>query len=342
MGPFFRRVLGIVLGCSVSALILYFLLRKVEYEDLERSLLACDLRGLPVLAAFFFIAMLIRAFRWKYLLPNRENLSVLMLYKATLIGGLAVWLLPLRAGEFVRPGVCAKLQPVSYSASLASVFTERIFDLATLLVVLGFCVSFYDTVPELVSVGAKVLGGVAVVGIILMVFCYLVSDKIVALGRTVIGFFSQQRFPQIASFLNNLLEEFVLGVRAIGSVGHLFLVILCSFGFWVAVSMMYYVGMQMFSLPGGLLMGFTLCTMIGVAIALPSAPGFIGVFQLGCSLALTTLGGVEESITTSYSIFMHVAQVVLCFIGALIALRSEKLGFGLVLGKSKPQDSPAQ
>jgi hypothetical protein len=67
--------------------------------------------------------------------------------------------------------------------------------------------------------------------------------------------------------------------------------------------------------------------MIAFAVAAPSAPGFIGTFQAGCLIALTSVFGMTKSFAIAYSIFAHVLQA--AFIIILGFLFMGQRGFGL-------------
>ena len=49
--------------------------------------------------------------------------------------------------------------------------------------------------------------------------------------------------------------------------------------------------------------------IVAIAVSVPSAPGYIGAFQLGCVLGLAIFG-IPESEAIAYSIVLHLTQFV--------------------------------
>jgi len=70
--------------------------------------------------------------------------------------------------------------------------------------------------------------------------------------------------------------------------------------------------------------GLVLSTQVAIAVTVPSAPGFIGAFQLGCVLGLRIFG-VPESPALAYSIVIHLTQFVGCIAAGLYSMWSESI-----------------
>ena len=67
-----------------------------------------------------------------------EQVPLRRLFDAFMVGVFATFLLPFRAGEFVRPYYLKRYSHYSFLTCFVSVVVERFFDLATVL--LGFAV----------------------------------------------------------------------------------------------------------------------------------------------------------------------------------------------------------
>src|SRR6266542_1325292 len=111
--------------------------------------------GLVLLAAVMTgLTYVLRAFRWQYLLRpiGRTHFSVAL--RATLIGFAATFLLPARAGEFLRPYLLARQERLSATAAFATIILERLFDLLTVLLLFGSFLLVFD--PGLASADPRV------------------------------------------------------------------------------------------------------------------------------------------------------------------------------------------
>ena len=69
--------------------------------------------------------------------------------------------------------------------------------------------------------------------------------------------------------------------------------------------------------------------MLALAVALPQAPGFLGVFHLGTTLVLVKCFGVAESVAKAFAIVLWCEQLL-----TIIVLGFVSLGFeGLALSE---------
>ena len=97
------------------------------------------LPGIIPYAVILVLIHFIRAWRWAPLLERLGHKVPFSVLNST--GGIsfaAIFLLPLRLGEFVRPALLARQSTVSISESMALVVLERIFDgLAVTLILLA-------------------------------------------------------------------------------------------------------------------------------------------------------------------------------------------------------------
>jgi uncharacterized membrane protein YbhN (UPF0104 family) len=84
----------------------------------------------------------------------------------------------------------------------------------------------------------------------------------------------------------------------------------------------------------------TVTVMVAIAVAAPSAPGYVGALQLGCVLALAIFG-VSESQAIAYSIVLHIAQFVASVGAGLYSLWSENLSLREVENVSEAEGAAA-
>jgi uncharacterized membrane protein YbhN (UPF0104 family) len=76
--------------------------------------------------------------------------------------------------------------------------------------------------------------------------------------------------------------------------------------------------------------GLILNVIISLAVAAPSAPGFVGTFQLGCIVALANMHGYSKEFAMAYSVIAHVLQIVLMVIAGLVVLHLRGLSFSQI------------
>ena len=81
------------------------------------------------------LSYVFRAYRWQALLQPSLKVDVGGLYSPMMVGFMGNFL-PARAAEILRPYFLSKKYDITFSAALASVIMERLFDLIMLLLVL--------------------------------------------------------------------------------------------------------------------------------------------------------------------------------------------------------------
>ncbi|MGA1531013.1 MAG: hypothetical protein ACO398_09770, partial [Kiritimatiellia bacterium] len=73
--------------------------------------------------------------------------------------------------------------------------------------------------------------------------------------------------------------------------------------------------------------GMMLNVMIALAVAAPSAPGFVGTFQVGCIVALSTIYGYSKEFAMAYSMIAHVFQMALIVVAGIVVLQLRGMKF---------------
>ena len=234
------------LGLAVSAGILAWLALHLDWPAFLREFR--KVRVVPVVGVVFllYLSYWIRALRWRHLLPGHTVLSRRRLFDATVVGFTANLVLPLRAGEIVRPWILARWQPVRFATGFASVVVERIFDSFVLVALLGLSISRLPETPPWVRSGAIVLASMAFAILVLMVYAYFHSGHIVSLAEWFLGATVAKIKPALAGKLLHMAREFTEGLRGISNAKELALVLFWSVVLWLEMSLLYQVGLLAF------------------------------------------------------------------------------------------------
>lgn len=99
-------------------------------------------------------------------------------------------------------------------------------------------------------------------------------------------------------------NDFLHGVQVIKTPSKLAMLILLSVLVWFANYLFLACSLPLVGYDFSLTAGALLCSTIALAVALPSAPGFIGSYQLGCSLGFVA-AGFDVNKALVYSIVTH-------------------------------------
>jgi uncharacterized protein (TIRG00374 family) len=234
---------------------------------------------------------------------------------ATVVGYAAITLLPARMGDIIRPVILAKRDRFPVSAGLASILTERVFDLWT--VVLFFLVFLIwppamaelDADAEanlrLLRVSGYAVGAVLAVGTLILLGLFRYQERFVeTLSRPLARLAPSWREP-FANFLNHFLD----GLRVLQRPRDLLITMVASFVLWYVIFWQVKVTLMAFSLDLPLRVAFMLVTLAVIGLAIPT-PGGVGGFHKATQVGLTTFFGVELNLATAIAIVYHA----ICFV----------------------------
>jgi uncharacterized protein (TIRG00374 family) len=285
-------LVGIAIGVAISVAALWVALRQTSLAALGDAVRGADFRYIFLAAVVYLISMGARALCWKSILGHRAPL--LKLVGALNQGYLLNNLLPWRLGELGRAVLLGRYPGLSTAMVLASIAVERLYDmtLATslLAVMLGF-------VPQAGWIGkAAWLAGLVIVVAGLGVWLILRRPELL---RQVAA-----RLPGTKNMWTTILDQLIAGLSAFKSPSG----ILSSFGWlvasWCLAVLEYWLVLKAyFPAPGWNWAPFALAvTLLGVAI--PSAPGYIGVFE-GAGVLALGLFGVAPASAFAFAVTLH-------------------------------------
>ena len=301
-----RAVIGIV----ISVVLLYFAFRDVDAVEVAHEVARADPFLFALAAAAATAVFVVRAWRWKPLLQPMARTGFRNRYAATTIGFMANNLLPARVGEFVRALALSRLEPVSLSGSFASLVVERLFDGVT---VVGFLV-LAMAMPDFP--GGEAFGGrdlraygftlmvIFVVAVLLLGLMVIRPTGAVKGTDRVLGALfipDSIRRPLVdtmRAFLGGLgvLREPVLMVR----------VALWSIALWLLNALGFWLAFRAFDIDAGFTAALFLQSVVSLAVAIPSAPGFFGVWEYAAREGLA-LWGIPSTKAVSFAVGFHIA-----------------------------------
>jgi glycosyltransferase 2 family protein len=325
-----NRSLRIALSLLISAACLYFVARGVDWNETFTTL--ADSRWWmvgPISMVGVFI-LYVRAQRWRFFLRKLGHPRMRTLVAATNIGFMGNMVLPLRAGEVIRPVLASRREQLPLSGVLATVFLERIFDMFSVLLLLGLTMTLLPVSDRVRGWGVSVTAGAVIVALGLG-FAGWQQKFVLDLFRRVLRLVP----ARVHEPLENFATGFLRALSVLDSPGAFVRAIAFSLYIWALIGLTNALGLLAFDLPVPLLFGAIAITpILSLAVSVPSAPGFLGAYQLGCVLALAIFG-VNESRAIAYSILMNFTTFLACTGAGTYSLWSEGLSF-------KDMDPPAE
>jgi uncharacterized protein (TIRG00374 family) len=297
-----KKGVQLVVGCAVSALMLYLVFGDSNMAELQASFDRIVWWPVIPFVLLFAAHYVLRSLRWRYLLPQprQQTPTIRHLFDSIILGNLASCLLPFRLGEFIRPLVFTRWTEYSFGAAFISVVIERFFDLSTVLVSFFIIVQLLPDLPEWLHVAAYSLGAMSLALLLFLVGGCLFPRLI----NRIVEIFVTPLPQGLAQALQRFAADLVNGAAVIKTPSRLLMIIFLTILVWLTAYLQFQAVLWMFPFNQSFLLSVALGVFVALAIALPSAPGFVGVFQIGC-VAAASLFAYPESDAKVYSLVVH-------------------------------------
>jgi len=320
-----------LIGLAVTMALLAWVLRDVSPRAVIANARSANL-WLLLLAVFLATATFpLRTIRWRLILrdANGGPLPWVPLWHATAIGFMANNLLPARAGEVARAYVAGRQMPVRFTTALGSVGVERVFDALIMLALMAVAIAA-PSFPANTGLGGRSLSGLATAAALIFGAILLLALVVVhrpAPWLALLARVTHRLVPtRIADRLTHWAEGIVEGLSVLKSPTRVAGVVVWSIVLWGTNAAAFAVCFRAFGLDVPLEGALLLQGIIGFGVAVPSTPGFVGVFEAATLLTLQ-IYGVDSSLAVSYAVTYHVTTFIPITLLGLASLSRLHLGF---------------
>lgn len=334
---------SLLLGIILSVGGLYLAFRNVPFSTLWDYLGTIDYIWVLPAVLLAILSFVCRVLRWQVILGSIQRVSFWTAFHPLMIAFMINSVLPGRVGELARPAILKKNANVHYGSGLATVAAERAFDLIVILV-LFFSVMSGTTIDPEFSISfsdhqinketlERIIAGFAKLSLVLIAGMVVVSIDTsrrwiarLIMGIPAYGLFFLGKDKQtiiahkVCRRLVAVMESIASGFAMVKSPRKLALCLLLSFIVWVLAVLSYAV----FALgcPGieiDLIEMTAVVVIVCIFIALPSVPGYWGLWEAGGIFALT-LFGVAHKEAAGFTLANHALQMIpVVIIGAFSA-----------------------
>jgi uncharacterized protein (TIRG00374 family) len=299
-----------LIGLAVTVAVVAWVLHRINPGEVVAHARRADPLLLLVAVALATATFPLRTIRWRLILRDVDGhrFAWLPLWHATAIGFMANNLLPARAGEVARAYVATRQLPVRFTTALASIGVERVFDALVMLALMAVAIAA-PSFPAHTLVGGRSLAtlatsAAALFGAVLLLALVVVHRPgpwLALLARVVRRFFPARG----AERLMHWTEGIVAGLGVLKSPARFAGVVAWSLLLWLVNAAAFAVCFRAFGLAVPLEAALLLQGIIGFGVAVPSTPGYAGVFEAATLLTLTVYG-VDSSRAVSYALTYHV------------------------------------
>ncbi len=314
------------IALALTVFLLWWAFREVEWAGVRGHLREANVWLVALSVVVATMVFPLRAIRWRPILdPIAPNLPYGPLWRATTMGFMANNILPTgRMGEILRPYALSRETSVPFAAGFASLVVDRVFDAAVVLV-LTLAAMLDPRFPSRVSATTYLGTGVLLAlglaaGLYAIVFF---PNQLIRLFEVV----ARRVAPRFEDKGREFLRSFASGLSVLRSPRRFAVVLAWAFALWLTQAASFWLMFIALGIDVPFSAALLVQGLIVLAVALPSTPGFFGLFE---AAAVSGLGvyGVSPNQAVAWALTFHILSLIpITLIGLYYLFRS-----GLRLG----------
>ncbi len=345
-GTMAGRNLRIAVSLALMVVLLAVFLWNVDLAEVGKAFAAADPVLLLTAAVLALAAYWLRALRWQFILLPVRRVRHSSVVLTTAVGYAAISLLPARMGDVIRPVLLARRERLPISASLASILTERVFDMWTVVLFFLVFIVWPPAMPQLdeqarhslaaLSTSGYVVGAGLMVGTLVLLGLFRFQERFVELLTRPVAWIRESWREPAASFLHHFLD----GLRVLQRPRDLLITVVASLILWYVIYWQVRFTLLAFGLDLPLRAAYLLTTLAVIGLAVPT-PGGVGAFHKATQVGLTLFFGVQLGLATAIAIAYHAICFLPITVIGLLCLPLLGLGLREVESMSAQQDPGA-
>ena len=279
-----RRTLTYGAAALLAAALLYYSLRGVDWTEVGGLFKRASPWPLLLASGIASTTLFLRALRWRILLAAGGEVSVAIAFWATAAGYLGNNFLPARAGEIVRTAIISAQTRLSPAFVLATALAERIADAVALILISAIVLFVVPAPPGWMRGAARsaaLVGLIGAAGIAVLPLLHPVVRRFVA------------RLPlseHVGERLVAAAEHALNGLRTFHDPARIAAFVAVTIVIWYLDALGSVLAASALGLTLSLPVAFLLIAGLSVGSALPSTPGYVGIYQFVAVTVLTPFG----------------------------------------------------
>lgn len=305
------KALSLAVAVGLAAVLLYYSLRGIDWRQVARIVAGAEPARLLLTVVLGTVALGLRAVRWRILINAEGAVSVPAAFWATAAGYFGNNFLPARAGELVRTFMISSRSGLDGAYVLATALSERAADAVALVLIAAVVLATLPEPPGWLAGAARPFALLALAAVIGIAVIPLLGGP----GRAVL-----ERAPVPVALRARLIaamDHALRGMRAFHDLKRLSGFIALTAIIWCldALGSVAAAGALGLHLPFPA--AFLLLASLGLGSALPSTPGYVGIFQFVAVTVLVPFGFSRTDAIAYILVAQAMQYVVIGFWGAL-------------------------
>lgn len=300
-----KTIIQVIIGIAVSIICLYFAFRGINIKESIEIVKNINVPYFIISLILSIVIIALRGLRWECFIPLKKPIKKRTVVMATYIGYMGNNILPAKLGEVARAYILGVKEDVSKSALIASVVTERLFDVIIGGIILTISVVFIPNLPETVTYAAIALFVLSIIGFLVLMFLVWQREFAHKVFHKIFGILPKNIGDKLIEFSCNFID----GIGFKNDPKHIFLIFFYTVLYLIGQILTISFLMASFNIKTSPIIALYVFAIGGFGFAVPSAPSGIGPFEWAIIFGLSLIG-VERNIAAPYALVYHIMGIV--------------------------------
>ncbi|WP_157152725.1 lysylphosphatidylglycerol synthase transmembrane domain-containing protein [Brachyspira murdochii] len=300
-----KTIIQVIAGIVISIVCLYFAFRGINIKESLEVVKNINILYFVISLILSVVIIALRGLRWECFIPLKKHIKKRTVVMATYIGYMGNNILPAKLGEVARAYILGVKEDVSKSALIASVVTERLFDVITGGVILCLSVIFIPNLPSTVTYAAIALFVLSIVGFLVLIFLVWKRDFAHKVFHKVFGILPKNIGDKLILFSCNFID----GIGFKNDAKHIFLIFFYTILYLIGQILTISFLLMAFDIKASPIIALFVFAVGGFGFAVPSAPSGIGPFEWAIIFGLSLIG-VDRTVAAPYALVYHMMGIV--------------------------------
>ena len=311
------RAIYWIVSLGLAAVFLYYSLRDIEWKRVWTTLQGAHPTIVLLAGGIMSVTLFLRSFRWRVLLSAQQEVSVPLAFWATAAGYLGNNVLPARAGEVIRTLMISRRSGMSKAYVLTTALSERVVDALALITISAVVLLTLPEQPGWLAHAARpfaILGlaGAAAIGLLpafeAFWFRFLAHVPLPA----------RLRHP-----IETILGQVLNGIRSFHDPGRLAKFLGLTAVIWCLDGVTTVVASSAIGISIRLPVAFLLVAGLGLGSALPSTPGYVGIYQF-VAVSMLAPFGISKADAIAYILLFQAMNYAIVLLWGLMGIAAER------------------
>jgi len=307
-------LIGILVSLAVLSVLIYF----VDWGEFITALNQADYSYLLPATLIYLFGLATRAKAWHTILGERPSLKQVFLTMNS--GYLLNNTLPFRLGEFGRALLLGR-RGLGFWHVFSTILIERAFDMVIALGLLLGTLPFVWRATQARQT-AFLVAGIVLVGLVVLYLLAHNQERVLSSLNRIMA-----RWPELSAKVGQRIRSFTTGLAALRDFNRFIRSLLWMTTTWLLTLSTQYLLLRAFIPESRFLWAAFILGVTAMGVALPSSPGYLGVYEAAIVGALT-LFEVPFSKALAYALVSHIQYLLVTGIFGSYALIREGEALG--------------